>query len=967
MAASPAPPGPTFLREVELRLLRCTLPSPATLPPPPSPPPRHPLAPVAASAVAAVDAGDYAAALASAAPHLLPPTAPAAPGSAARFYGDLAAAAEGFLRGDDGGAAAAGEGFECRCAVVLSAAVAAILAFTQQNVTGPPGKYSPFPFWTSSLDEGCYSNLEDEWDAWASAQLASIGSHVHGKFSLMQCNGWFNRVKHSGFMVFCILRIIMFIVFAELMLTSIKSLDPTDCCSVSWWLCRLSMVRQNIVDELSSTLFDQVQEYKNKTLAHFGELENVFSYWGPLLCDGEGSYFVSAAFLEAGIAEYKYGRIDQSSYMILIVCHMHGLEMGELNFGRQPDEVDAKSQMVLVANTSGPASGEGQVTELTGTQDDAAALKNARSSVPGESDEFCDILRMPRLVENDNDSGNDEKKDPSKKAVLTAMQQAAVLAECLHVSRRSRHDEMSGWEMAPFIESIDSQEDSYFVVRSLCDILRIRWESTRNRTKQRALLMMENMVEDVGNDFPVAAQRAKLVFGVQMPTIPALRKEYGELLISCGIVGEALDIFKDLELWDNLIYCYRLLGKVADATSLINARISVTPNDPRLWCSLGDVTNNDDHYKKALEVSNNKSARALRSLARSAYNRNDFHASKMLWESALALNSLFPDGWFAYGTVAWKTFSCKHFFKDLSSFTSFHSASTWMVIGYLDAVKIDKDLEKAVDAFTRSVQIDPENGEAWNNIACLLLSRHMIRGRSQAAVQAFKEAVKFKRNSWEVWDNYSKVLLDTGSIQQTLEAVKMVLNLSSNKRFNIDLLEKVMAMLEEQPTHLSDTQEAESSRSTSDDANQETRKYNQLLDIIGDILQQIVRSGGSNSEIWGLYARWHKTKGNLIACSEAMLKQVRSLQGSGLWHDQTKFTKYAQASLQLCKIYMEISSSTGSQRELFSAEMHLKSSLKQHALWCPLWHTLIPKPCLVFLSPWSAYFEFEKDNRGHVA
>jgi hypothetical protein len=150
--------------------------------------------------------------------------------------------------------------------------------------------------------------------------------------------------------------------------------------------------------------------------------------------------------------------------------------------------------MVLVANTSGPASGEGQVTELTGTQDDAAALKNARSSVPGESDEFCDILRMPRLVENDNDSGNDEKKDPSKKAVLTAMQQAAVLAECLHVSRRSRHDEMSGWEMAPFIESIDSQEDSYFVVRSLCDILRIRWESTRNRTKQRALLMMENMV-----------------------------------------------------------------------------------------------------------------------------------------------------------------------------------------------------------------------------------------------------------------------------------------------------------------------------------------------------------------------------------------------------------------------------------------------------------------------------------------
>lgn len=30
-----------------------------------------------------------------------------------------------------------------------------------------------------------------------------------------------------------------------------------------------------------------------------------------------------------------------------------------------------------------------------------------------------------------------------------------------------------------------------------------------------------------------------------------------------------------------------------------------------------------------------------------------------------------------------------------------------------------RDTEKALDAFTRAVQLDPENGEAWNNIACL--------------------------------------------------------------------------------------------------------------------------------------------------------------------------------------------------------------------------------------------------------
>lgn len=30
-----------------------------------------------------------------------------------------------------------------------------------------------------------------------------------------------------------------------------------------------------------------------------------------------------------------------------------------------------------------------------------------------------------------------------------------------------------------------------------------------------------------------------------------------------------------------------------------------------------------------------------------------------------------------------------------------------------------RDIEKALDAFTRAVQLDPQNGEAWNNIACL--------------------------------------------------------------------------------------------------------------------------------------------------------------------------------------------------------------------------------------------------------
>lgn len=34
-----------------------------------------------------------------------------------------------------------------------------------------------------------------------------------------------------------------------------------------------------------------------------------------------------------------------------------------------------------------------------------------------------------------------------------------------------------------------------------------------------------------------------------------------------------------------------------------------------------------------------------------------------------------------------------------------------------------RDIDKAIDGFTRAVQLDPENGEAWNNVACLYAFR----------------------------------------------------------------------------------------------------------------------------------------------------------------------------------------------------------------------------------------------------
>ncbi|MQM16363.1 hypothetical protein Taro_049319 [Colocasia esculenta] len=365
-------------------------------------------------------------------------------------------------------------------------------------------------------------------------------------------------------------------------------------------------------------------------------------------------------------------------------CRLSLSVTGVLGF-RTVHQVDAKSQLVLVAETEEQRNSEGSTLQAPEVPQECSAVKSQGASESQSNDEDCDILMIPRLLESSNDPGIHGKPSGIAKMPLTAEQQAIILAQCLHTKKRNPDDELSRWEVAPFIEAVDAQQQTYFIIRCFCDILRIRWESTRSRTKQRALLMMDKLVDCVCGPVPSAAQRICFSFGVYVPTIPALRKEYGRLLVSNGMIGEALKTFEDLELWDDLIYCYRLLDKKSAAVDLIKARLNDTPNDPRLWCSLGDVTNTDAYYEKALEVSNDRSARAKA-----------------------------------------------------------------------------RDIDKAIDAFTRAVQLDPENGEAWNNIACL----HMIKKRSKESFIAFKEALKFRRSSWQLWENFSHVAMDVDNFTQ---------------------------------------------------------------------------------------------------------------------------------------------------------------------------------------------------------
>ncbi|KAG2300320.1 hypothetical protein Bca4012_011899 [Brassica carinata] len=858
-----------ILRGYELRLLRCTVSPPSSDSPPDTQPldesqsETHQHDALISSLLSLIEAGDYLGALASDATRVIlgddELELADSVESAERVYSEVLEKVESFVVNGS-----SDEIDKARRAVmVICLAISSAFWFTRCNLTGPTDRSvkCSLPFKVSESKELV------EWENWAKIQLMSSGSDLLGKFSNLQ-----------------------YLVFARMLLLKLKDLlfeststETFELRSVSWWLVRVLLTHQRVLHERSSSLFEMLQVYMAEALGHFGALEKVESYWGTKLLQGEVSSITSTIHLEACVLQYIYGRIDPCRLQLESAKAASKLEFsvsGAFGF-RTIHQVDPKAQMVLIANTS---SSNGDVM-LASEKADVGPYEAWGGEAP-------EVYMTTKLVTDESEAGKDS-------ATLKPVEQAMVLAQCLLIERGSRHNEMQRWDMAPYIEAIDSQKSTYFVLRCFCDLLRVRWESTRGRTKGRALEMMDKLVEAINKSDPGASERIPLCYAVHLPTIPALRKEYGELLVSCGLVGEAITIFESLELWDNLINCYCLLGKKSAAVDLINAQLSERPNDPRLWCSLGDVTIDDSCYEKALEVSNDKSVRAKRALARSAYNRGDFEKSKVLWEAAMALNSLYPDGWFALGAAALKA----------------------------------RDVQKALDAFTFAVQLDPDNGEAWNNIACL----HMIKKKSKESFIAFKEALKFKRDSWQMWENFSHVAMDVGNIDQAFEALQKILSMSKNKRVDVVLLDRIMTELENRnsackPSSLSVETEPSSDETKPCAATPaETQRH---LELLGKIIQQIVRTE-STSEIWGLYARWSRIKGDLMVCSEALLKQVRSYQGSELWKDKERFKKFARASLELCKVYMEISVSTGSKRELFSAEMHLKNTIKQATVSFP--------------------------------
>ena len=488
----------------------------------------------------------------------------------------------------------------------------------------------------------------------------------------------------------------------------------------------------------------------------------------------------------------------------------------------------------LGTRTAHQAAATAQMVLTWGADLDAAPAEAGEPlpPLPGAQGEQ-DVLPAPRLA-----GEAAYARDP-----LPALEQAAVLSAALAVRKGRAADELRAWEMAPYVDAVRSQRRGAPTLRAAADLLAARHEVTRGRTRERAMEQLQALADALAAPSPPVEARARCAFAAWLPAAPALRRELGEALLACGAVGAAMAVFEALELWDPLIACLQLAGKRAEAGALVRRLLAQTPRDARLWCALGDATGDESHYRTAWEVSERRSARAQRSLARGASGRADWPACAAAWELALAINPLHPEGWFGLGYAAMQT----------------------------------GDDARALAAFSRVTAQEPENGEAWNNVAALSLKA----GSTAAALSALQECVKHKREAWQVWDNLCTVAARCGGAPQAASAALQLLRLTAGKRApDAEALDALVdACAQAAPDALLPRQ-------------------------VGEVLAAAAAGGAGSTQFWAAFGRYRMARGDATGAAECAARRMRAA-GDAAWdRDGAAFEAYADACVSLAGAHL---------------------------------------------------------------
>ncbi|KAL3317870.1 Tetratricopeptide repeat domain 27 [Cichlidogyrus casuarinus] len=397
----------------------------------------------------------------------------------------------------------------------------------------------------------------------------------------------------------------------------------------------------------------------------------------------------------------------------------------------------------------------------------------------------CALPKIARIKDDNLMNSIKFQSDDMEEVKLNTAEQAFLLVLCQVHSLTHPKDDITNEECLTYLQSIIGQaphadlepsdkfvytqnpSDGSWPVLSQALYERSRREKDSARKAERALEQFEELANQYRNPIPALEDRSMQSFFLcQMPAIWTIELSQADFLLEVGATRSALDIYLRWDRWDKIILCYTKMGYREKAAELIKERIRSGEENPELYCALGDVTKDKSQYEKAWEVSNHRSARAMRSLAHFyMFDKKNHELAEPCFQKSLELNSLQTGLWFTYAL---------DIFKEAVKY-NYESEKVWENILILSAQLLL--MPDCLFAYGRLLDLNSKfvDGQIIGRITHAVIE-DMPSANGQKCGEFHKKLLELVARSTslvstdpDVWFAYSQLLLHQGTTKESYE------------------------------------------------------------------------------------------------------------------------------------------------------------------------------------------------------
>ncbi|KAI9681603.1 MAG: hypothetical protein M1829_000800 [Trizodia sp. TS-e1964] len=658
---------------------------------------------------------------------------------------------------------------------LLVIGISALHAFLQANVTGPPLTFS-FGDILCSQEDVCNSKTLEELQK---SLLASLTVEGEAAYQLIQ------NVE-----LFCLAKLIFN--------------HPAICAgehAARWPRMRVNFLHQRLISVATCSL----QTLINEDLKYLEE--KVLNSSSPELRMSKVRFLLERAAINTFYGHEVNARQDLN--LATQVTDFQFALTGILGKRTKFQEFDT-SQLVVLAKSADDERTSPEAINTVEVENTSAKPKNLdlNDDTLLESIAFVKKESVPAVVISELSKlpPTLQALDPSNQPKLKPLDSIILLSFVSSITNTSPADGLTREETLPYAARVLEGGSSNWQIYTQALLVRSRIEGYRSRTVERGVLQLQALVDQViaetTPDIPSisinqaiekkttpttflprpiksesapATERLQYIYQLCSPTRWELEAELASRWVSIGALQTALEIYERLQMWAEVAICWGAVDREDRARKLLRRllfhsskppsinwddedqaesegaeRDPPPPDAPRLWCILGDMDNDATLYEKAWGVSRGRYARAQRSLGRLYFSKRDFAKSTAAYDKALAINQLNHTTWFALG--------CAHL-----------ELEQW---------------DLAVEAFTRTVQLEGQDAEAWSNLATSLLRKEAIipaqpayppeapenkeedscaeppptkpdpsSHPKRAALQALQRASSLAHTNWRIWSN----------------------------------------------------------------------------------------------------------------------------------------------------------------------------------------------------------------------